>query len=182
MAAASTPYALLLDIENRSRTKALGLPQQIEVRKTWSGVGFRLGNVYLLSKLEEVDEILVSPEMTRVPSALSWVKGIANIRGMLLPIMDLRDFIDGEAIHKSRKTRIILIKKGELVSGLMVDEVFGMRHFFEEERTENLPEASENLKNYLHGAYLKGDMHWGIFNMDNLAADPSFLEVAVRSG
>ncbi len=181
MATASKSFALLQDIENRSRSKALGLPQQVEVRKTWSGVGFRLGNIYLLSKLEEVDEILVSPEMTRVPSALSWVKGIANIRGMLLPILDLRDFIDGEAIHAGRKTRVILIKKGELVSGLMVDEVFGMRHFFEEERTADVPEVSENLKKYLQGAFRKGSVHWGIFDMDNLAADPCFLEVAVRS-
>jgi twitching motility protein PilI len=182
MTVASKAFALLQDIEFRSRTKALGLPQQIEVRTTWSGVGFRLGDVYLLSKLEEVDEILVSPDMTHIPSALSWVKGIANVRGMLLPIMDLKDFIDGEAIHTGRKTRVILIKKGELVSGLMVDEVFGMRHFFEEERTENVPESSDNLKKYLHGAFRKGDMHWGIFNMDNLAADPGFLEVAARHG
>ena len=183
MTTVSKAYVLLQDIDFRSRTKALGLPQQIEVRRTWSGIGFRLGNVYLLSKLEEVDEILISPEMTRVPSALSWVKGIANIRGMLLPIMDLRDFIDGEAIQKGRKTRVILIKKGELVSGLMVDEVFGMRHFFEEERTKNVPEtSSDNLKKYLQGAFRKGNMHWGVFDMDNLAEDPGFLQVAVRSG
>jgi len=181
MTVVSKAYALLQDIEVRSRTKALGLPQQIEVRRTWSGVGFRLGNTYLLSKLEEVDEILVAPEMTRIPSALSWVKGIANIRGMLLPIMDLRDFIDGQAVQSGRKTRIILIKKGELVSGLMVDEVFGMRHFFEEERTKNVPEVSDNLKKYLQGAFRKGNMHWGIFDMDNLAADPNFLQVATQN-
>ena len=180
MTVVSKAYALLQDIEVRSRTKALGLPQQIEVRRTWSGVGFRLGNTYLLSKLEEVDEILIAPEMTRIPSALSWVKGIANIRGMLLPIMDLRDFIDGQGVQSGRKTRIILIKKGELVSGLMVDEVFGMRHFFEEERTKNVPEVSDNLKKYLQGAFRKGNMHWGIFDMDNLAADPNFLQVATQ--
>ena len=183
MTVVSKAYSLLQEIERRSRSQALGLPQQIEVRRTWSGVGFRLGDSYLLSKLEEVDEILISPEMTRVPSALSWVRGIANIRGMLLPIMDLRDFIDGESIRAGRKTRVILIKKGELVSGLMVDEVFGMRHFFEEEKTTNVPnEVSDNLKKYLQGAFRKGDQHWGIFDMDNLAEDPGFLEVAALGG
>lgn len=182
MTVASKPFTLLQDIDNRSRTKALGLPQQVEVRRTWSGVGFRLGNVHLLSKLEEVDEILVSPEMTRIPSASSWVKGIANIRGMLLPILDLRDFIDGKAIQVDRKTRIILIKKGELVSGLMVDEVFGMRHFFEEERTQDTPDVSDNLKKYLQGAFRKGNIHWGVFDMDNLAVDPGFMEVAAGVG
>lgn len=49
MTVVSKAYALLQDIDVRSRTKALGLPQQIEVRRTWSGIGFRLGDVYLLS-------------------------------------------------------------------------------------------------------------------------------------
>ena len=178
MADVLKPYALLLDIEDRSRSKALGLPQQVEVRKTWTGVGFRLGDTYLLSTLEEVDEVLVSPEMTRVPNALSWVKGIANVRGVLMPILDLRDFIDGESIKAGKKTRVIMIKKGELVSGLMVDEVFGMRHFFEEERTENVPDISESLNRYIKGGFHHEDKNWAIFNMDNLVADPSFLDVA----
>jgi twitching motility protein PilI len=182
MTVISGPYALLQDIDKRSRTTALGLPQQIEVRRTWSGVGFRLGNINLLSKLDEVDEILISPDMTKIPSACSWVKGIANIRGMLLPIMDLKDFIEGKAIQKGRKTRVLLIKKGELVSGLMVDEVFGMRHFFEEEHTDKIPEGvPDSLKHYLNGAYRKGNMHWGVFNIDHLARDPKFLEVAARN-
>ena len=168
-------------IESRCKQRALGLPQKIELRRTWSGVGFRIGDVNLLSKLEEVDEILISTEMTRVPSTLSWVRGIANIRGSLMPIMDLRDFIDCEATQKGRKTRIILIKKGELVSGLMVDEVFGMRHFFEEERTVNVPDVSDNLKKYLQGGFSKGNQHWGVFDMDHLAEDPNFLEVALRT-
>ncbi len=181
MAAVSRPFALLKDIENRSRSKAVGLPQQVEVRRTWSGVGFRLGKTHLLTRLEQVDEILVSPEMTRVPSALSWVKGIANVRGMLMPIMDLRDFIDGQMIQPGRKTRVILIKKGELVSGLLVDEVLGMRHFFEEDRSDDLPDVSANLKKYLQGAFRKGETHWGIFDMDRLASDQQFLQVAAQA-
>ncbi len=178
----SRAFALLQDIENRSRRKALGLPQQVEVRRTWSGVGFRLGKAHLLTRLEQIDEILVSPELTRVPSALSWVKGIANVRGMLLPIMDLRDFIDGSPVQQSRKTRVMLLKKGELVTGLMVDEVFGMRHFLDEERTRQLPNVSEHMKKYLQGAFRKDDTHWGIFNMDSLATDPDFLHVAAQAG
>lgn len=172
------PFAILRDIESRSRSKALGLPQQIEIRRTWSGIGFRLGETYLLTELDEVEEILISPTMTRIPSGTSWVKGIANVRGMLLPIMDLHDFIDGEPVKKSKKSRVLLIRKGEMISGLMVDEVFGMRHFFEEEKTEQEEKISDNLKKYLTGAYRQGTIHWNVFDMDNLANDPMFLEIA----
>ena len=44
-------------IESRCKQRALGLPQKIELRKTWSGVGFRVGNTRLLLPLGEVNEI-----------------------------------------------------------------------------------------------------------------------------
>ena len=176
------PFAILRDIEQRSRTKALGLPQQIEVRRTWSGIGFRLGDSHLLSPMHEVEEILEYPDMTRIPSARSWVKGVANVRGTLLPILDLRDFIDGHAVRQGRKTRVLRIRQGELVSGLVVDEVFGMRHFFHEEHMEKMPQVSIRLQNYLTGSYRRGDTHWGVFSMRSLSEDPKFAEVAARTG
>ncbi len=44
-------FDLLRDIETRSRRNALGLPQQVDTRKTWSGIGFRIGDVRLLPPL-----------------------------------------------------------------------------------------------------------------------------------
>lgn len=180
MATELSAYALLRDIEARSRNKALGLPQQVEMRRTWSGVAFRLGETTLLAPMKDVEEILEIPDMTRIPSTRSWVKGIANIRGSLLPIMDLHGFIDGGAVQIGRKSRVLLIRQGELASGLLVDEVMGMRHFFEEEHTKQIPEVSLNLQKYLLGAYRQGNAHWGVFSMKNLAEDPKFLQVAAN--
>lgn len=180
MAGELTAFTLLREIESRSRSKALGLPQQVEMRRTWSGVAFRLGENLLLAPMKDVEEILEIPDMTRIPSARNWVKGIANIRGSLLPIMDLSSFIDGNDVRIGRKTRVLLIRQGELASGLVVDEVMGMRHFFEEEHTQQIPEVSLNLQKYLQGAYRQGNAHWGIFSMKNLAEDPKFLQVATH--
>jgi len=174
------PFQLLRDIETRSQKKALGLPQKVEVRRTWSGIGFRLGETLLVSPTNEVVEILKYPSLTRVPSALSWVKGIANIRGTLLPVMDLKGFIEGEPIKLERRSRVLIIRQGGLASGLLVDEVMGLRHFFEEDRTAQLPEVSANLTSYLNGAFKQGDVTWGIFDMRNLAKSPQFMEVASR--
>lgn len=87
-------FEILRDIEARSRQKALGLPSQVEVRLSWSGIGFRIGDVRLVAEFGEVSEILPYPPMTRVPSAQPWVMGLANIRGTLMPILDLGNFIE----------------------------------------------------------------------------------------
>lgn len=174
------PFALLREIETRSQQKALGLPQKIEVRRTWSGIGFRIGEQWLVSPTDEVLEILKFPPLTRVPSALSWVKGIANIRGSLVPVMDLRAFLGDAPIKLARESRVLVIQQGGFTSGLLVDEVLGMRHFFEEERSDQLPEVSANLGSYLTGAFKQGNRVWGVFDMRSLAKSTRFMEVASR--
>ena len=175
------PYELLREIEQRSQTKALGIPQQIEVRRTWSGIGFRVGDTNLVAPMGEVGEILEYPVLTQVPSAMAWVKGIANIRGSLLPIMDLNGFISGDLTQLQRRSRVLVIRRGELNCGLLVDEVMGLRHFFEEEKLGSATDVTGKLQNFLEGAYRQGEQTWGIFSSRKLADNPRFMEVTARS-
>ncbi len=177
---ASDIIGLLRQVEERSRQHALGLPQQVEVRRTWSGIGFRIDDLHLVTSLDEVREIFEFPSVTRVPGAREWVRGIANVRGMLLPIMDLKGFVTGTGADLGRRSRVIVLRFGDLAAGLLVDEVFGMRHFFDEEYTQTPPQAQEVLQAYLRGAYQQGTTHWGVFSMHALAEDPRFMEVGAR--
>ena len=178
--ASTTPYTLLRDIEARSRTRALGLPQQVEVRRTWSGIGFRVGDLLLVSSLGQISEMLVYPSMTRVPHAKSWVLGIANIRGMLIPVMDLRGFIEGTLTDKGRRTRVLLVQHENLSAGLLVDEAMGLRHFFDEERVGGISSLPDTYREFVVGGYKQGNTQWGVFSMEKLATNKRFLEVAVR--
>lgn len=175
------PYELLREIEIRSQTKALGLPQQIEVRRTWSGIGFRLGETQLVAPMGDVGEILEYPSLTHVPSAMTWVKGIANIRGSLLPIMDLSGFIMGNPIQLQPRSRVLVMRRNGLNCGLLVDEVMGLRHFFEEEKVAIAEGIAEKLNFFVDGAYRQGEQNWGIFSMRKLAENPAFMEVTARS-
>lgn len=179
-AVSTTPYILLRDIETRSRTRARGLPQQVEVRRTWSGIGFRVGDLLLVSSLGEISEMLIYPTLTRVPHAKSWVRGIANMRGMLLPIMDLRGFIEGTTTELGRRSRVLIIQHENLSAGLLVDEAMGLRHFFDEERVGGLSSLPDAYSKFVVGGYKQGNTQWGVFSMDKLATHRGFLEVAAR--
>ena len=55
------------------------------------------GETYLVAR-EETREVLTYPsQLTRVPGAKTWVKGLANVRGALLPVIDLRQFLGSGA-------------------------------------------------------------------------------------
>ncbi len=173
-------FALLKQIQTRSQQRAIGLPQKAEVRRTWSGVGFRVGSIRLLVTMADIAEILKYPNITKVPSTLRWVKGLANIRGNLLPIMDLNGFINNEISKLRKSSRVLVLQHGELSSGLLVDEVYGMRHFFTEEHSQNLPDTSGKLKKYLKGSFLQNEVEWGVFSVAKLAQSSEFLNIAAR--
>jgi len=177
---AETPYALLRDIENRSREKALGLPQQIEVRRSWSGIGFRFGPYHFVAPMGAITEILEYPPLTRVPSALPWVRGIANVRGSLLPVMDLKGFVTGEQTELTRRSRVLVVQRGDLLTGLLVDEVLGLRHFFDEEKLPDAGSLAPVMQEFVEGAYRQGEQAWGVFSLDKLLTNPRFREVAAQ--
>lgn len=181
MAETNPLFDLLRDIESRSRSKALGLPQQEELRQSWSGIGFRMGEVRLVAPFGEVSEILALPALTRVPSARPWVMGLANVRGTLLPILDLGMFIDGRKTHIHPRTRLMVVNQKGVMAGVVVDEVYGLRHFYTEEQTDLFPRISQQLTEYLGGAYRQNEIYWGIFSMLQLCQDPQFAEVASRA-
>ena len=62
------PFELLRKMQQESLENAPGLPQEVEATKLWSGVGFRVGEIMLVTPLDNVLEILPPLPMTPVPS------------------------------------------------------------------------------------------------------------------
>ena len=174
------PFDLLKEIEQRSLEHNVGIPKDEDVREQWSGIGFRIGRERYVSPMGEVQEILPYPEMSRVPRALPWLKGIANIRGNLLPITDMKGFITGEPTPVGRQSRVLVINHMNIYTGLLVDESLGIRRFFVDDRIEAAEAANPAYSPYIDGLFHDdyGDFVWHIFNMHRLAENPQFIRAA----
>mgnify|MGYP001591266606 FL=1 len=83
------PFELLREIERRSRAAHAGHGAGAEPEE-WVGVGFRIGEEQFVAGRDQVREVLMLPDtITRVPGAKRWLLGIANLRGQLLPLVDV---------------------------------------------------------------------------------------------
>jgi twitching motility protein PilI len=173
------PFDLLQSLEEQSKNTAKGLPQQTETRTLWSGIGFRLGNIKMVAPITQVNEILHFPNLTLVPGTLPWIKGLANIRGTLLPIVDLQSYLGQPPIQLRQQSRIMIIHQGELDVGLLVDEVIGLRHFDPEERVSRIKKMDAAIKSHIRGAFQQNEQIWHLFDMTTLIDDPQFYKVAV---
>jgi twitching motility protein PilI len=106
------------------------------------------------------------------------VKGVANVRGRLLPVFDLAQFF-GDRLAGSRKQRRVLILETEtLYTGLMVDQVFGMQHFPMDEYSEQAGAVAESILPFVTGSYPQGEQRWSLFRPGLLAEDPRFTNAA----
>lgn len=169
---------LLRDIEKRSRQFAAGLPQEEEDKRFWEGVLFMAAGSNAIAPLREVKEILNCPSaLTKVPGTKSWMLGIANIRGNLLPIIDLQLFLGGTPTTIGRRSRVFVVNHQGLFAGLLVGKVQGMRHFSDEQAVQpsSLPGA---IKQYVQQAYEVDGSIWPVFSMNILAESSGFRVAA----
>jgi twitching motility protein PilI len=173
------PFELLKELEKRSRTVAAGNVPEPGSGREWVGVAFRMGGETFLAAREETREVLGHPAViTRIPGAKSWVKGLANVRGQLLPMLDLRQFLGSGATMPQRNTRIIVVNHREIPAGLVVDEVLGFRRFAESEFNPEAPPTVIRCDVYLAGAFRRGGEVWPVLSLRSLVESQSFLQAA----
>jgi twitching motility protein PilI len=173
-----TPISLLKELDVRVRSHAVGLPEQQEIAATWSGIGFRIGDHRFVSPMSEVTELLRVPAYTRLPNVKSWVLGVSNIRGRLIPLIDLGLFVSNDASVPMRSRRILVVEQEEQSDGLVVDGVEGMQYFPIDSYSDVVPEMPESIKSYVSGHFVKDNIIWSRFNMGLLLDDEKFQEVA----
>jgi twitching motility protein PilI len=175
----SGPFQRLQEIQQLCRDRAAELPSLDSNKDEWVGIGFRMGDIVLLSKMGEISEILDPPIYTRVPGVQSWVVGIANVRGSLLPLMDLKGFVTGENLSSRKAGRVLVVNHNGANTGLLVDEVLGLRHFFLNEQTFELPDVERSLKPFIKQAFQRDDDYWPVFSFHTLIENEQFLHASL---
>ena len=173
------PFELLKELERRSRTSAAATAPAAGTGQEWVGVAFRMGGETFLIAREETREVLGFPAViTRIPGAKSWVRGLANVRGQLLPMLDLRQFLGSGATTPGRNTRVIVANHREIPAGLVVDEVLGFRRFAESEFDAEAPPTVIRCDLYLAGAFRRGGEVWPVLSLKSLVESQGFLQAA----
>ena len=86
-------------------------------------VVFKLAEEEYAVSILQVQEIKRMTEITRVPHTPEYLKGVLNLRGSVLPVIDLKKRLGLPQKEYTEDTRIIIVKADEIVVGLIVDAV-----------------------------------------------------------
>jgi twitching motility protein PilI len=183
-ALAQQPFELLLELERRARAAIAAREGAPASADEWVGIGFRLGGERFVTSRADVREVLPVPEhVTRVPGAKPWLRGIANLRGQLLTVVDLKSFLGAGSPTSDRQARVLVVASREVPTGLIVDEVVGFRRFGPSDYRAEANPSVIRCEHYVEGSYKRGPESWPRFSLLKLLEDPQFLTAgeAVRA-
>ncbi len=173
------PFELLQELERRGRAAVAGQGREAGTEAEWVGIAFRLGDEQFVAARDEVREVLTYPAtLTRVPGAKAWVSGLANVRGHLLPIIDLKALLGGGLTKPGHGSRVLTVNHREVPAGLVVDDVMGFRRFAESERSKQSAQPVVRCERYLAGVFSQGQELWPIFDFRRLVESTQFLQAA----
>ena len=83
-------------------------------------VGFRIGEETFGVRIGSVREIVRVPEITAVPNAPDTIEGVINLRGKIIPVMDLRKRFGQTETQPDKKNRILVVELDNKLVGLIV--------------------------------------------------------------
>ncbi|WP_291317666.1 chemotaxis protein CheW [Desulfuromonas sp.] len=85
---------------------------------------FRVGEETYALDILRIKEIIRPQKLTPVPKAPAFIEGVINLRGAVIPVVDLRKRFEQSVTEPGRKTRIIICAMRGKVVGLLVDDVY----------------------------------------------------------
>lgn len=84
-------------------------------------VGFKVGDADYIVSADDVLHLETYTEATRVPGAPAFVAGLVQTRGKLVPVVDVRTRFGLEPLQRTIDSRVIVVRVGSRVAGLLVD-------------------------------------------------------------
>ena len=122
-------------------------------------VTFKSGSEYFGIKIEYVNEIIVYQEITEIPETEDYIKGLINLRGKIIPVVDARIRFRQEPFEYNDITCIIVLNVKNLVVGLIVEKIAEVVEITEGNIVPNpkIGKADKSQNKYVYGIGRVGD-------------------------
>ncbi len=108
-------------------------------------ISFELGREIYGIDIKDAGEIFKVPEITPVPNTKNYIEGVINLRGNIVPVINLsKKFALKESIKRGKENKVIVIEDKEEFVGVLVDNVRAVRRI-DEANIEEAPKLSTGM-------------------------------------
>ena len=126
--------------------------KKVQSRQEVQVVGFFIGSDEYALNIGTVREIHSMTEIRKVPKAPRFVEGVINLRGHIVPILDLRKRFDLEVKVEQQSSKILIVEIDRNLVGMIVDNVSEVMRFFADDIEKAPPVFASNIDSqYVQG-------------------------------
>lgn len=175
------PFEVLQRMQQQAAAAGYVLPELTQTEERWHGLGFVVGGVHLTAELTAFTDIVDCGVLTPVPLTRPWVRGITNVRGSLISVVDFAQFLGYPRINTDTEGRLLVINDSDLGCALLVNSVPGMRRFDHENERRDAELMDRPVQPFVRHAYLQDGQLWGVLDTGKLTASEEFRSVEVEN-
>jgi purine-binding chemotaxis protein CheW len=118
--------------------------------------------------IQIVQNIVRMPNITRVPNAPAYIKGVINLRGEIIPVMSVRVKFELEQDQFTNATRIIIVKIDGNAIGLIVDEVLEVIQLSEAQIEKIVSDSDDEKSKYVYAVGKVGEELVTLLNVGSI--------------
>jgi purine-binding chemotaxis protein CheW len=158
----------------RARAQALARPPHptTAAGATLELLEFGLASERYALETRHVQGVHPLRELTPLPCTPAFLLGIVNVRGRILPVLDLKKFFDLPERGLTDLHRIILVRGNELELGLLADVIVGVRNVMADTLQPSLPTLTGIRADYLKGVSAERLV---VLDLERILADPKII-------
>ena len=119
--------------------------------------------------VENTTEISLVPELTRLPHVPDWLLGIINLRGDIVSVFDMKNFLGMGPVDFGRHDRIILLRscREDICTAMIVNHIVGMYYVAEQDLIMNEAEQ-QGTEQHILGVFEINERSIAVLDIDNL--------------
>jgi purine-binding chemotaxis protein CheW len=145
--------------------------QQEEVDKIQI-ISFFIGDEYYGLEIKYIQEIIIPPKITKVPNTPPFLKGIINLRGNIIPVIDVKEFLGlPKKVENATSSRIIVTTINGDIAGLIIDAVHQVMKISKENIEPSLYTLEEKKAEYITGIVKEKSGILILINFEKLIQD-----------
>lgn len=133
-------------------------------------VNFLLGKEWYGVEISRVRDVTMVSEVTDLPCAPNYITGIANLRGNILSITDLKKIFGLEPTPLTKESRFLVLEIGELNTGVIVDGVSKVIDVALNKIDPALETLEPERAEYIKGVCKSDDVFFAILNVERIFA------------
>jgi len=158
--------------------EAIDPPAPEEHVMMWSGTAMSIAGVPLLVGEGEIDEVIETPAITRIPGTKSWVLGVATHKGALLPVFSGDAFFRKTAYAGRPREYCIVIRRPGFNFAMTLSSIERDIKFPIEQRDMHC-NVDPDFAQLTLGGFCRGEEVLAVLDIDKLVTDRDFCDASV---